>query len=108
MAYDAELAERVTLHLEGTPGLGEKRMFGGLAFLVQGSMAVAVSSNGGLLLRADPDLYDQLLAQEFVETAAMGGRTMNGWLRADADRLGDDVWPLVDQAVTYAQSLPAK
>ncbi|GAB3579927.1 TfoX/Sxy family protein [Calidifontibacter terrae] len=108
MAYDKDLAEAVTRHLEGTPGLGEKRMFGGLAFLIHGNMAVAASGGGGLLLRADPDLHDQLVAQEFVETAVMGGRSMNGWLRADADRLGEAMWPLIDQAVAYAQSLPAK
>lgn len=108
MAYDEELAEQVTRYLEGTPSLGEKRMFGGLAFLIGGNMAVAVGSKGGLLVRADPDLHDELLAQSYVEPAVMGRRTMSGWLHADTGRLGEAVWPLVDQAVAYAQSLPAK
>ncbi len=108
MAYDVELAEALTRHLEGTPGLGERKMFGGLAFLINGNMAVAASKDGGALLRTDPDENERYLAMDHVESAVMGGRTMRGWLRADTDRLGDAFWPLVGEAVEHAQSLPAK
>ncbi|GAA5041361.1 TfoX/Sxy family protein [Nocardia callitridis] len=85
MAYDEELAERVRELVErATEGpratLSERKMFGGLSFLVNGNMAVAVSGRGGLLVRVGSDAVDQLLEREFVEPALMGGREMSGWL----------------------------
>lgn len=84
MAYDAELADRMRACLEGEAGLSEKRMFGGLAFLVNGTMAVAASSEGGALLRVDPAEVDALVGSTSAEVAVMRGRPMTGWLRVPA------------------------
>jgi TfoX/Sxy family transcriptional regulator of competence genes len=110
MAYDEMLARRIRDLVEGEPGLSEKKMFGGLAFLVAGNMAVAASGEGGLLLRIDPSDAEELTRHEHVERMEMRGRAMNGWLRVGADALGDDAalerW--VATGVEYARSLPAK
>lgn len=110
MAYDEELAERIRDIVSGEPGLTEKAMFGGLAFLVEGNMAVAASNEGGLLLRVDPDDAEQHLAHPHVDPFVMRGRRMNGWMRVVPDGLGTDVelrrW--VEVGVTYARSLPPK
>jgi TfoX/Sxy family transcriptional regulator of competence genes len=90
------------------PAVTEKKMFGGLAFLVGGNLAVAASGQGGLLVRVDPAESDKLVA----ETAArpMRGREMRGWLRIDSDEVGSDpaLAKWVDLGVAYARSLPAK
>src|SRR5437764_5609055 len=110
MAYDEHLAEQVRELLAGEP-FSEKKMFGGLAFLIGGNMSVAASGQGGLLVRIDPDETDDLLAEPGAEEFEMGGRgPMKGWLRVDGKVLNDDetlgVW--VDRGVAYAQSLPPK
>ena len=99
MAYDADLAERLRpLVVEAAGGLPveEKRMFGGLAFLVSGTMSVSASSKGGLLLRVDPAEHERLLAEPGAEEFEMGGRgPMPGWLRVRPEVLDDgalDVW----------------
>lgn len=87
MTYDVRLADRIReLLVDGSP-VDEKRMFGGLAFLVAGKMAVAASGQGGLLVRVDPARADDLLATTNAEPMEMKGRAMKGWLRVD----GDDV-----------------
>jgi TfoX/Sxy family transcriptional regulator of competence genes len=110
MAYDEELADRVRALLEDEDGLTEKRMFGGLAFLVHGHMAVAVSGNGGLLLRCDPAETDSLVDAPHVGRFVMRGREMNGWLRVDAEVIADEPslrrWLVV--GVGYARQLPPK
>jgi TfoX/Sxy family transcriptional regulator of competence genes len=110
MAYDVHLADRIRESVEGEPGLTEKRMFGGLGFMVNGNMAVAASSEGGLLLRVDPAEGESLIAQEHVRPMEMRGREMTGWLRVDPPALDSDAdlkrW--VDVGVSYARSLPAK
>ncbi|MCU1432998.1 MAG: hypothetical protein JWP95_2103 [Actinotalea sp.] len=110
MAYDVELAGRVRDLVEAEPGLTEQRMFGGLAFLVGGHMAVAASGTSGLLLRVDPAMTEQLVDPPHVDRFEMRGRAMNGWLRVDAEAVADDEdlarW--VDHGVTYARSLPPK
>jgi TfoX/Sxy family transcriptional regulator of competence genes len=110
MAYDVDLADRVRESVQGEAGLSEKRMFGGLAFLVDGRMAVAASSKGGLLLRIDPTLTESLLREPGVEPFEMRGREMTGWLRVDASVLrdDDDLHRWVSHGVTYARSLPPK
>ncbi len=110
MAYDEELAERVRATLAGTPGLSEKRMFGGLAFLLNGHMAVAASGQGGLLLRCDPDRTDELVDPPHVGRFVMRGREMDGWLRVDAAAVADDerLREWVAHGVGYAASLPPK
>lgn len=110
MAYDGELADRIRDLLSGESGLREQRMFGGLAFLVNGNMAVSASSHGGLLLHIDPSQAEDLVDEPHVRRAEMRGRIMNGWLRVDADVVTTDaelrVW--VDHGVKHARSLPPK
>jgi TfoX/Sxy family transcriptional regulator of competence genes len=109
MAYDEELAARVRGLLVGEAGLTEKKMFGGLAFLIGGNMAVAASGQGGLLLRCDPAQTDELTA-DGATIAVMRGRPMPGWLRVDSSAVADDAslrrWVTVGAA--YAGSLPPK
>lgn len=110
MAYDEHLAERLRELLLGEDGLTEKRMFGGLAFLINGNMAVSASGQGGLLLRVDPAENDALLAEPHAELFEMRGRSMRGWLRVAPEGLGSEQalerW--VKHGVSYARSLPPK
>ena len=106
MAYDEELAARIRELTSGMPSLTEKTMFGGLAFLVGGNMAIAASGQGGLLVRVDPDDSAELTAQPGVEVMVMRGRAMPGWLRVDA--APGDVAAWVDRGIGYASTLPAK
>ena len=110
MAYDEDLANRLRELVGGEPGLTEKRMFGGLAFLINGNMAVSASGQGGLLLRVDPDETDALLAKPHAQPVEMRGRTMQGWIRVEPDGLKKraqlERW--VAPGVGYARSLPSK
>jgi hypothetical protein len=110
MAYDVELADRVRALVQAEPGLTEQRMFGGLAFLIQGNMAVGASGQGGLLLRVDPAETESLVDPPQVCRFEMRGRQMDGWLRVDAEavRTEDDLRAWVRHGVGYARSLPAK
>lgn len=90
MAYDEELAGRVRALLAAERGLTEKRMFGGLAFLIEGSMAVAVSGQGGLMARVDPAEGDLLCEADGVAPMVMNRRPMRGWLRVAPDVVDDD------------------
>src|SRR6516162_10028902 len=84
MAYDEDLAARIRELVAGEPGLTEKKMFGGLAFLVGGNMAVAASGQGGLLVRVDPAESEALVGTSNATPMVMGGREMAGWLRVEA------------------------
>jgi TfoX/Sxy family transcriptional regulator of competence genes len=110
MAYDEELAERVRELVQLTDGLSEKRMFGGLAFLVNGNMAVSASGQGGLLLRVDPAQTEALVDEPGAQRFQMRGREMNGWLRVDADAsmTDDKLATWVNRGLAYAQALPPK
>ena len=110
MAYDDVLAARIREVVEGEPGLSEKSMFGGLAFLVAGNMAVAASGQGGLLLRIDPADAETLTREPHVRRFEMRGRAMDGWLHvgAEAVRSDDDLRRWVETGVDYASSLPPK
>src|SRR5258706_4203501 len=90
MAYDQQLAGRIRAKLEGTPGVAEKQMFGGLAFLVRGHMAVAASGQGGLLVRCDPEQSVDVLASSKATLMEMRGKAMPGWLRVDAEAVAAD------------------
>jgi TfoX/Sxy family transcriptional regulator of competence genes len=110
MAYDLDLAERIRELLTGEP-VQEKKMFGGLAFLLHGNMSVAASGQGGLMVRVDPADTDALLAEPGAAEFDMGGRgPMKGWLRVSAEVLDDDetlgAW--VSRGVAYARTLPPK
>jgi hypothetical protein len=110
MAYDEELAGRIRERVTGEPGLTEQKMFGGLAFLIGGNMAVAASGQGGLLVRVDPDQSDRLVASTPAELMEMRGRSMAGWLRVGSEQVGTDAeltaW--VERGTAYARSLPPK
>ena len=110
MAYDEELANRVREVVQGEPGLTEKRMFGGLAFLINGNMAVSASGKGGLLLRVDPAKSEPLVSEPEVGRFEMRGREMDGWLRVDATAVESDreLRRWVRIGVAYARSLPPK
>lgn len=90
MAVDTDLARRLGELLAGEPELTRKAMFGGIAFLVGGAMAVCASHDGGLLLRVDPAQRDTLLAEPGVDPFVMQGRQMAGWLRVDAEAVESD------------------
>ena len=106
MAYDEDLADRIRSLVGPEPGVSEMRMFGGLAFLINGNMAVAASGQGGLLLRVDPASTAALLAEPGAAPFVMRGREMDGWLRVDPPAGTLEEW--VARGVTYARSLPPK
>jgi TfoX/Sxy family transcriptional regulator of competence genes len=110
MAYDEDLANRIRELVGDVPGVTEQRMFGGLAFLVGGHMAVAASGQGGLLVRVDPDDTDALAGKPHAGPFEMRGRPMSGWLRVDAEgaRTKRQLEPWVKRGVAYARSLPPK
>lgn len=110
MAYDEDLANRIRELLAAEAAVSETRMFGGLAFLVGGNMAVAVSANGGMLVRGDPDEAARQVASGRATHMVMGGRSMRGWLRVAPEQLRTKrqlaTW--VGRGVAYARSLPPK
>jgi TfoX/Sxy family transcriptional regulator of competence genes len=110
MAYDEDLAERIRELLAAEPNVTEQRMFGGLAFLIRGNMAVAASRQGGVLVRVDPALSDELVVTTDAEPMEMRGRPMQGWLRVGSDhvRTEPQLARWVELGTTYARSLPAK
>jgi TfoX/Sxy family transcriptional regulator of competence genes len=110
VAYDEDLADRIRDLLSGEPNLSEKKMFGGLAFLIGGNMSVAASGQGGVLVRVDPAQSDKLLATTNAHLMEMRGRTMDGWLRVAPDdvRTKRQLAKWVTLGATYARSLPAK
>jgi TfoX N-terminal domain len=103
MAYDEGLAERIRVLLAEAE---EKKMFGGLAFLIGGNMVVAASGQGGMLVRVAPEESDRLVATTSAELMEMRGRSMKGWLRVDPEP--DEVAEWVERAAAYARSLPPK
>jgi hypothetical protein len=108
--YDTELADRIRFLIGTAPGIAEKKMFGGLAFLVGGNLAISASGQGGALVRVDPADAGALVTAGSATLAVMGGRTMHGWLRVRPEDLEADeqltAW--VSRAVGYARSLPPK
>jgi hypothetical protein len=102
MPYDEALAAEIR---KLVPDATEKKMFGGLAFLVDGNMAIAASGQGGMLVRVDPEQSDELVRTTRAETMVMRGRAMPGWLRVAA---GDDVAEWVARGVAFARTLPPK
>lgn len=110
MAYDKDLAERIRALLPADAPVAEQAMFGGLAFLVGGNMAVAASGQGGVLVRADPADSERLVATTSALPMEMRGKPMRGWLRVDADqvRTKRQLAKWVDLGVGYASSLPTK
>ncbi|MCA1657646.1 MAG: TfoX/Sxy family protein [Actinobacteria bacterium] len=110
MAYDEGLAHRIRELVAAEPGLTERKMFGGLAFLVGGNMAVAASGQGGLLVRVAPEETDSLLAEPHAQAFEMRGRVMDGWMRVGAEGVQKEreLARWVARGVAYARSLPPK
>jgi TfoX/Sxy family transcriptional regulator of competence genes len=110
MAYDEALAERIRELLAGERGVTEQKMFGGLAFLIGGNMAVAASGQGGALVRIDPARSDRIVATTNARPMEMRGRQMQGWLRVSSEdlRTKRQLAKWVTLGATYARSLPAK
>ena len=110
MAYDEDLANRIRELVSSEQGVSEQRMFGGLAFLVNGNMSVSASGQGGLLLRIDPAETDALLQRPHARPFQMRGRVMQGWLRVDPEgvRTKRQLERWVARGVAYARSLPGK
>ena len=110
MAYDAELAGRIRSLVRDEPGLTEQKLFGGLAFLIGGNMAVAASGQGGLLVRVDPAQSGALVASSPARPLEMRGRPMDGWLRVASEHVETPgqlaTW--VEHGTSFARSLPAK
>lgn len=109
MAYDEALAERIRDLLADEPGATERKMFGGLGFMIDGHMAVAAGSHGSLMLRVDPAVEHDL-PPEHVAPMEMQGRPLKGWLLVDAEHLADDtaLADLVARGVAYVRTLPPK
>ncbi len=114
MAYDQELADRIRMLIGGDPALvaalSEKKMFGGLAFLIGGHMAIAASREGGILVRVDPADAERLTGATSATVAVMGGREMTGWLRVGAAEVDSDegLVPWVERGTAYVRTLPPK
>src|SRR3954454_14208612 len=110
MAYDEDLAQRIRELVADERDVTEQRMFGGLAFLIGGNMAVAASGGGGVLVRVDPARSQSLLDATSAQRMVMGGRSMDGWLRVDDEdvRTKRQLSRWVTLGVTYARSLPPK
>ena len=110
MAYDEDLANGIRELMAGEPGVTEKKMFGGLAFLVGGNMSVAASGQGGLLVRVGPEETGALLDKPHARPFQMRGREMRGWVRVDEAgvRTKRELEPWVKRGVAYARSLPPK
>jgi TfoX/Sxy family transcriptional regulator of competence genes len=110
VAYDEELADRIRELVGSESGLTEQKMFGGLAFLIGGNMAVAASGQGGILVRVDPAQSDMLVATTDARLMEMRGRAMRGWLRVVADHVDTKrrLAKWVELGTAHARSLPAK
>jgi TfoX/Sxy family transcriptional regulator of competence genes len=110
MAYDEDLANRLRELLAGEEAVTEKRMFGGLAFLLHGHMSVSASRNGGLLARIDPEDTEKALARPHAARMEMGGRTMDGWITVAPEglRTKRELASWVKRSVAYVKTLPPK
>jgi hypothetical protein len=110
VAFDEKLADRMRTIIGSEVGLTEKRMFGGLAFMINGNMAISASGQGGLLVRVEPSETAELVTQAHVSRFAMGGREMDGWIHVESAAVESDSelerW--IGRGVSYARSLPAK
>jgi len=107
MAYDEDLADRVRQLVGGEAGFDEKKMFGGLAFLLDGTMAVSASRRGGLMVRVDPAESDDLVTSTGATAMIMRGRAMRGWLYVEPEdvRTKAELAAWVDRGVAYARTL---
>jgi TfoX/Sxy family transcriptional regulator of competence genes len=109
MAYDEGLAARVRIRLEDRPGYGEKKMFGGLCFLLNGNMSCGISGDR-LMARVGPEAWEEALSEPGAREMDFTGRSLKGFVYVDEDVLRDDAvldrW--VDRAAGFAGALPPK
>ena len=110
MAYDEDLADRIRELVANEENASEQKMFGGLAFLVNGNMAIAASGGGGVLVRVDPAESNVIVARTSATPMVMRGKEMQGWLRVGAEdvRTKRQLAKWVGIGTSYARSLPAK
>src|SRR5205807_10292980 len=110
MAYDEDLVDRIREQLAGERDVTEKKMFGGLAFLIKGHMTVAASGQGGMLVRVDPAMSERIVATTKARPMEMRGREMSGWLRVDSQDLRTErqLSKWVGLATRFVHALPAK
>ena len=110
MAYDEDLAYRIRELVAAEHGVEEKRMFGGLAFLINGNMSVAVSGQGGLLVRVPQEDTEKLIGRAHVGPMVMAGREARGWLRVEAAGVQTkrQLRSWVTRGVDHARGLPPK
>ena len=110
MAYDEDLANRIRELLAGEADLTERKMFGGLAYLLGGHMALAAGGEGGIMVRVDPAAAADLSRGAGVRFMEMGGRQLRGWLRIEADglRTKRQLARWVALGTAYVRSLPPK
>ncbi|HLW95192.1 MAG TPA: TfoX/Sxy family protein [Solirubrobacteraceae bacterium] len=110
MAYDEDLANRLREQLAGEAAITEKKMFGGLAFLLHGHMTVSASGRGGMLVRLDPAANDAALKRPHATLMTMGGRTMEGWIRVAPAGIATkrDLGAWVKRSLDYVKTLPPK
>jgi TfoX/Sxy family transcriptional regulator of competence genes len=110
MAYDEDLANRVREQLAGEDGVTEKAMFGGLAFLLHGNMAVSVSGQGGLMLRVGPEGNEKALSRPHTRQVEMRGRSMEGWIRVAPEgvKTKRELGAWVKRGIEFARTLPRK
>lgn len=110
MTYDDDLAYRIRGLLAEESGVDERSMFGGLAFLINGNMAIAASGQGGLMVRVAPEETDSLLAFDHTSPMVMQGRRTRGWLRVanDGIRTERQLQRWVTLGADYARKLPPK
>jgi hypothetical protein len=110
VAYDEALAERIRQLVDGEPYLSEKKMFGGLAFLIGGNMAISASGQGGVLVHVNPAETETIISSSDAQMMQMRGRFMSGWLRVSPEHLDSDdqLAKWVRLGVDYAKTLPVK
>lgn len=110
MTYDLDLVDQLRALLSSESGVSEKRMFGGLAFLLDGRMVAAVSGQGGLMVRIDPADQERLIADPRAEPMVMRGRSMTGWLlvAVDGSAVAAELRPWVDHGLAFLRSLPPR
>ena len=110
MAYDEDLADRLRVALSGEDGVTDRRMFGGLAFMVNGNLAVSAIGQGGLLLRVDPAQTESIVEEDGVTRFRMRDREMNGWVHVDPTAVASDhqLERWVEVGIAHARSLPSK
>jgi TfoX/Sxy family transcriptional regulator of competence genes len=110
MPYDEDLAHRLRELLGDEDAISERKMFGGLAFLLHGNMSVSASRNGGLLVRIDPADTEASLTRPHVALMEMGGRTMDGWITVAPEGLKTkrELAAWVKRSVAFVKTLPQK